>query len=118
MISGRLSPPCLNKHARQIVVHHTGKDAAQHYPQVRRRAELGPHDGAEDRSQSGNVEKLNHKYLPRGKRDVVHPVSHGQGRRLTVVRAEDTLHKATINKIAGNQRQQAKCKCNHGYVCF
>ena len=101
------------EHTGQIVMHGSRKDASQHNPQIRSRAELGTHDGTEDGTQSRNVEELNHEYLPSGHRDIVHSVGLGQGGRLAVIRTEDPLHDTTVEKITGNQRQQTKGKCYH-----
>ena len=107
------------QHPRQIIMHSPRKNTPQHNPQIRRSPELSPHDGPENRPQPGNVKELYHKNLPRRHRNIIHAIRPRQGRRLPVIRTEYTLHHTPINKITGNQCQQAKCKCNHGsYICL
>ena len=84
------------KHARQIVVDSSCKDAAQHDPQIGGCAELRAHDGAEDRPQSRYVEKLYHEDFPGRKRNVVHPVGFGQSGCLAVVWAEDPFNETPV----------------------
>ena len=94
------------QHAGQVVVRRAGENAPQHDPQIGRRAELRPHDGPEYRSQSCNVQKLNHKDFPRRHRDIIHPVRFCHRRRRTRgVRSENALHDSSVDEITGNQRR-------------
>lgn len=106
------------EHTGKIVVHGTGKDTAEHNPQIGCRAELGSHDGTEDRPQPGYIEKLYHENLPGGQWDVIHSIGSRKGRCLAVVGTKDAFDETSVNKIAGYQRQQAKGKCNHGVLMF
>ena len=88
----------------------TGKDTAQHYPQIGHRTELGSHDGPEDGACSSDVQELYHENLPVGKHDIVYTVSLGHGWCYTVVRTEHTLHETSIEQITQKQSQQAQCE--------
>ena len=96
------------QHPRQIVVHRTGENAAEYNPQIRRRTELGSHDGAEDRPRTGNVQELDHENFPRRQHGEVHAVGFGHGRRRPVVRSENPFHKTSVEEIAGYQGQQGQ----------
>ena len=88
------------KHSREIVVNGSGKDTSEHNPQIGRRAELRSHDGSEDRSGAGDVQKLNHEYLPAGKHNEVDSVVYPYGRSLAVVGRENLLNQLSIEHIA------------------
>ena len=90
-------------------MHGTGKEAAEHNPQVSRHAKLGAHDGAENGPRASNVEKLYHENLPRGHGDVVHTVGVGLGRReARRIGTEHAFHKAAVNKIARHEGHKRK----------
>ena len=65
------------------------------------------HDCTEDRTCSGNIEKLNHKNLPIGKNHKVNTIGFSYGRSLTIVRAEHPLDKPSIHEIAQHKGQKA-----------
>ena len=50
--------------AREEIVYRSGKDRSQDNPQIRGRTELRPHNGTENRAETGNVQELNHKDFP------------------------------------------------------
>ena len=94
------------EHSAQVIVHRSGEDAAENYPQVGRRTELGAHYRAEYRAGAGDVEELDHEDLPTRKHYVVNAVGHAHGRRRTVVRSEDALHNAAVDKVAHDEGHQ------------
>ena len=104
------------EHTGKIVVHCTGKDTAKYNPQIGCRTELSSHDGTEDRSQPGNIEKLYHKDFPSRQWNVIHTIGFGKGGCFAVIGTKDAFYEASVDKIAGYQRQQAKRKCNHGVL--
>ena len=85
----------------------TGKNAAQHNPQVGGRTELCAHDGSENGTRAGDVKKLNHKYLPIGKNDEVNTVGFGHGGGNTVVGTENPLYETTVKQIAQHKSYEA-----------
>ena len=107
------------KSTTEEIVYSTGKNSSKHNPQVRSRSELRPHNGTENRTKPGNVEKLNHKNLPVGKYQIIHPVSLCiSGCFPVYIRFEDTLHKASVNEISPYQKKEGQSKCNHNIVGF
>ena len=100
-------------------MHGTRKNAAQNYPQIACRAEFGTHDGAEDRSCSGNVEELDHVNLPCGHGNVIHAVGFCYGRGFTGrVRAEHAVYEGSVNEIAQDKGCDAKNKREHAFLHF
>ena len=106
------------QHAREVVVDGPREDAAQHNPEERGSSEFSTHDGTKDRTQPGNVEELNHKDLPGGKRHEIHTVLFREGGCLSIdFNAKGTLNERTVDKIAGYQSQQATDEGNHRSNC-
>ena len=102
------------QHPAEVVVHGAAEDAAQHDPQVGRRAELGAHDGAEDGPRSRDVQELDHEHLPGGKGNVVDAVGLGDGRRLPGgVRPENALHELAVEQVSEDERDDADEEGNH-----
>ena len=102
------------KHTRKIVVDSTRKDTAQHYPQVARRAELGAHNGSEDRPGARNVQELDHIHLPRGHGHIIHTVAHRHGRRNpSRISPENLLDHLAVNEVADNQGGDTDKKREH-----
>ena len=95
-------------------MHRPGKDTPEDNPKERGRTEFSPHDSTEDRSQTRNIQELNHEYLPRRHRDVVHAILKCVSRRRTLrVNTENTLDKLAVNEVTNDKSQEATCKCNH-----
>ena len=57
-------------------------------------------NGAEDRSQTSDVEQLDQENFPCRKRNVVNAVVVDRGRRLTVVRTKEVINDAAVDKVA------------------
>ena len=104
------------EHSAQIVVDGSGENAAQDYPHIGHRPVPRTHDGTENRTRAGNVQKLNHENLPSRKHHEIYSVGLCNGGRRAVVGAENTLHETSIEKIACNQRTQGNEKCNHTII--
>ena len=64
----------------------------------------------------GNIEKLYHKDFPSRQWNVIHTIGFGKGGCFAVIGTKDAFYEASVDKIAGYQRQQAKRKCNHGML--
>ena len=93
------------KHTREKVVRGAHKNAAHYNPQIGHRSVGGPHNGAEYRTQSGNIEKLNHVHAPRLQLLIVDTVGKTLNRRVALGRhTEIALHKAPIGKIARHKQ--------------
>ncbi len=102
------------QHPGQVIVYRTGKDTTQHDPQERGGSELRPHNGAEDRSQSGDVQKLDHKDFPGRHRDIIHAVLMCVGRSLPFgIYAENTFNECTVDEITYDECNKATNKSNH-----
>ena len=101
------------EHTAEEIVGGTGKDAAEDDPEVCRRTELGSHDGTEDRSRAGDVEKLDHENLPVGHRHIVDAVVYHHGGSLSVVRSEHFAYELSIQEIAQHKGYKANEKCYH-----
>ena len=101
------------EHADQIVVHGTGEDASKHNPQIGHRTIPRTHDGTEDGSRAGNIQKLNHENLPTRKHDVVHSIGLRHSGRGAVVGTKHLLHQLSIEEITGHECQQCNNKRNH-----
>ena len=83
------------------VVHRTGEDAAENYPQERRRAELRTHDGSHYWAHAGDVEELDKENAPGFHRHIVHAVGHGGGGSgFGWVRAQNLFYYLGINEIS------------------
>ena len=98
------------QHTTHEVVHRSGKDAAQHNPQVGRRAEPHAHDGTENRARSRNVQELNHEHLPCGQRHKVHTVGEANSGGLAVIGTHHALHDGTVNEVAHHKGNKADNK--------
>ena len=85
------------------IVHCTAEDGAKDNPQVGSGAKLCAHYRAENRTQSGNVEELNHKQLPGRKHDVIYAIGHRDSRSGTVVGTENAANEPPVDKIARNE---------------
>ena len=57
-----------------------------------------------------------HKDFPSRQWNVIHTIGFGKGGCFAVIGTKDALYEASVDKIAGYQRQQAKRKCNHGVL--
>ncbi len=60
--------------------------------------------------------ELYHKDFPSRQWNVIHTIGFGKGGCFAVIGTEDAFYEASVDKIAGYQRQQAKRKCNHGVL--
>ena len=60
--------------------------------------------------------KLYHKDFPSRQWNVIHTIGFGKGGCFAVIGTKDAFYEASVDKIAGYQRQQAKRKCNHGVL--
>ena len=87
-------------HARHVIVHRTGKNAAEHDPQEGCGAELGTHDGTADGSHARDVQELDKENAPRLHRDIVHAIGHILRRGLAFrVRTENSLGKLAVYQV-------------------
>ena len=91
------------EHTTEVVVHRTGKDAAQHNPQIGSRSELCSHDSTEDRTRTSDVQELDHEDLPPGENDIIHTVGFRHSWSHSVVRTENLLNKPAIDHVAYDQ---------------
>ena len=96
-----------------------GENTAQYYPQIRCRAEFGPHDGTEDRAGSRNVEKLYHIDFPSRHRNEIHAVSASYRRGFPGrVDTEHFFDYLSINEITDHKCQKADKKRDHWFSVF
>ena len=96
------------QHPAEIVMHGSAEDAAQHDPEVGRRAELRAHDGPEDGPRTGDVQELDHEDLPRGHGDEIDAVRLGDGGRGTRrVRTEHPLYELAVEQVSQDQCDDA-----------
>ena len=103
----------LAHHAGEIIVHTAGENRTEGNPQEHDRSPQSTLHCAEDRAESGDVQKLNHKQLPLRQDDIVHAVVDLDGGRFTVIRAEGVFHDLAVNEIAADQQCQTNQKANH-----
>ena len=69
---------------------------------------------AEDRSQSGDVQKLDHKDFPSWHRNIIHAVLVRIGRSLPFgIYAENTFDEFTVDEITYDECNKATNKSNH-----
>ena len=106
------------EHTCEIIMDGTCEDTTEHDPQIGGRTELGTHDGTEDGTRACDVKELDHENLPIWKYNVIKPVGFCYSGRHTVIRSEDTLHKASIEQITQHKSNQAQQKCNHFLSVF
>ena len=104
------------KHAREVVVNGSCKDASEYNPQIGNGSELGAHDSSEDRTSARNVQKLNHEHLPVGHRHVVNAVGFGYSRGGAVVGSEYVLYETAIDCVAQYEGYETNYKCYHFLV--
>ena len=105
------------QHTAEIVVHGSGKNAAEDNPQIGHRTIPRSHDGTKDRTSAGNVQELYHKDFPTGHDDVIHTISLGYSRSGPVVGPHDMLNKFTVEQVAYDQRQKGNSKRYH-FACI
>ena len=91
-------------------MHGSGKDAAEHYPKIARRTELGTHNGSEDRSSACNVEELDEKHFPVWHYNKVNAIGIGDCRCKPVVGGKHLLHEFAVGEIAYDKQNEANCK--------
>lgn len=84
------------EHTAEVIVHRTGKDATEHYPQISRRTIPCSHDGTKDGARTCNIEKLNHVYLPVRHPHVVNAIGMSGRRRGIVSWAKYMFHKSAV----------------------
>ena len=90
------------------------EDTAEDNPQICGRAVGGSHNRSENRSESGNVEKLDDENLPCGHRLEVDIVRLCDGRGFAVwVRTEKTVREFSVDEISGYQGQDGNTKRDH-----
>ena len=88
-------------------MHRAGKNTAEHDPQECTRPIQRAEDGTKDRSQSGDVEKLNHENPPGRQGHIVHPIVFRDRRcRASRIDTEYFFDGAPVNKIRGEQNEQ------------
>ena len=100
-------------HAGQVVVHGAGENSTDDDPEEYDRAPQSAGDSAEYRAEAGDVQQLDHEYLPRGQRYVVDAVFVGDGRGRLVGRLEYGFNKFAVDHKPDDQYEQADKKCNH-----
>ena len=103
----------LAHHTGEIVVNRTGKNRTEGDPQENHRAPQSAAQSAEDRAETRDVQKLDHKQLPLRQNHVVHAIVDLDSRRFTVVRAEGLFDDATVNEVAADQQCEADQKAKH-----
>ena len=103
----------LAHHTGEIVVDRTGKNRTEGDPQENHRAPQSAAQSAEDRAETRDVQKLDHKQLPLRQNHVVHAIVDLDSRRFTVVRAEGLFDDATVNEVAADQQCEADQKAKH-----
>ena len=103
----------LAHHTGEIVVNRTGKNRTESDPQENHRAPQSAAQSAEDRAETRDVQKLDHKQLPLRQNHVVHAIVDLDSRRFTVVRAEGLFDDATVNEVAADQQCEADQKAKH-----
>ena len=92
------------QHAGEVVVHRTGKDAAEYDPEHGDRTIEGAEDRAEDGADAGDVEQLHQVDFLVRHGHIVHTVSHGDGGGGALgFRAKYPLDELAVNKIAGDK---------------
>lgn len=84
-------------HAGEVIMDAAGKNSTQHNPEIYRRPPESTAQGAENRAKACNVQELDEKYLPRGKRHVVNTVIVYEGRCPAVRRSEKPVHDGSVN---------------------
>ena len=75
--------------------------------QQRRLAELDAGDDPDDRTDPGDVQKLDEHVLPLWHRYVVDPVRVGHGGRRPVGRRENALHQPAVREVAQQQQRNS-----------
>ena len=100
-------------HARHIVVHAARENRAENDPEVDARSPKRPLQSAENRSETSDIQKLDHEDLPRRQRNVIHAVIVHQCRRRLVRRRENHIDNPAVDDVAQNQSEQCHQKCNH-----
>ena len=103
----------LGHHPGQIIVYAAGKDGSEGNPEEDNRSPHRTGDGAEDRSQTGNIQQLYQKQLPGRHDNIVHTIVDRNRRGLTVIRRECVVHKLAVREIPGDQDHQTKQKAKH-----
>ena len=83
-----------------------GKDRTKGNPQEYDRSPQGSLHRAEDRSKSGDVQKLYQKQLPCRHDDIVDAVVDRNRRRLPVIRSERVVHELAVREVSAYQNQQ------------
>ena len=91
----------------------TGEDSAADNPKVDGRSPKCAGKCTEDRTKTGDIQKLNHKNFPRRQNDKVNAVGLSNGRRRRVSRLEDVVDNLAVNHITANQSGKCNQKCNH-----
>ena len=96
------------EHPAEIIVHRSRENRAHHDPDQSHRAVQRTKDRPEDRSDPGDVQKLDEKDLPGGHGGEVYPVGHGgAGGRTAGIRAENTFHHLAIGEVAQDEQADA-----------
>ncbi len=92
------------QHAGEVVMYRTGEDAAKDDPEHGDRAVEGTQDRAEDGADACDVEQLNQIDFLVRHRDIVHPVSHGDGGGFQLgFRAEYPFDEFAVYEVAGHK---------------
>ena len=84
-------------HARHIVVHAAGENSTEYNPKINARTPESTAERTEYRTEAGDIQKLNHKYLPSRKRDVVNAVIDSHGRRWLISWLEDCVNQLAVD---------------------
>ena len=98
------------EHTREVIMHSSGKDTAENDPQISHRTKLRTHDGTEDRTCTRNVQKLDHKNLPRRQHDVVETIGLGHCRRHTIIGAKHPFDETAVEQITNHESHKAQQK--------
>ena len=95
-------------HSGDVVVDRTGEDAAEHNPQIARRAEFGTHDGTEYRAGAGDVQELDHEHFPGGHGHIVQTVVLcDSGCHLGRIGLVQPFHEAPVEDVAQDEGHDA-----------
>ena len=103
-------------HAGEIVVHGAADDVADGDGDKCDGPEQNALDGPQDGAGTGDVQQVDQAVSPALHGDIVHAVLFGVGRGLTVVRPENFLAEASVQRSAAEQDHKTDDKCCHKHT--
>ena len=102
-------------HARYEVMHRAADDVADRNDQEDHRAELDSENHADDRSDSGDVQKLDQHVFPVWDHDEIDSVAEFFRGRFPVIRFKDSFNETSVGEVTDNQQYDAAKKPEHDF---